>query len=71
MTTPTTIDNLAMLLGGGLIVLGLPVLGFVLTVTGTDCALFYPIIRGYLVLFGFLVFMLLGISKLFTQAPDA
>ncbi|WP_259517547.1 hypothetical protein [Halanaeroarchaeum sp. HSR-CO] len=70
MSTLTTIDKLAMLLGGGLIVLGLPVLGFVLTVTG-ECPLFYPIIRGYLVLLGFIVFMLLGVSKLFLPAPEA
>ncbi|MFW5924367.1 MAG: hypothetical protein ACOCSP_02060 [archaeon] len=71
MSTLTTLDKIAMLLGGGLIVLGLPVLGFVLTVTGTDCPLFYPIIRGYLVLLGFLVLMFLGISKLFTPSPEA
>lgn len=60
-----------MVLGGGLIILGIPVLGFVLAVTGTECPLFYPIIRGYLVLIGFGILMLFGVAKLFTGPAEA
>lgn len=66
-----TLDKWAMYLGGGLIILGLPVLGFVLQFTGADCPIFNPLIRGYLVLLGFLVLMVLGISKLFRPAAEA
>ena len=71
MATLTTLDTVAMVLAGGLVVLGLPVLGFVLAVSGSECPPFYPIIRGYLVLLGFLVFMGLGVAKLFVAPPDA
>jgi len=71
MATLTTLDKVAMVLSGGLIILGLPVLGFVLAVSSSDCPPFYPIIRGYLVLLGFLVFMFLGIAKLFVAPPEA
>lgn len=71
MATLTTLDKLGMYLGGGLILLGLPVLGFVLTFTGADCPIFDPLIRGYLVLLGLLVLMVVGVAKLFTPAPEA
>lgn len=71
MVTLTTLDKVAMVLAGGLVVLGLPILGFVLAVTSSDCPPFYPIIRGYMVLLGFLVFMALGMVKLFVAPPDA
>lgn len=69
MTQLDTMDTLAMYLGGGLIILGIPVLGFILTITGAENPAFDPIIRGYLTLIGFLLFAVLGVYKLFTPGP--
>lgn len=71
MATLTTLDKVAMYLGGGLILLGIPVLGFILAITGADCPIFDPLIRGYLVLLGLLIFMVFGVAKLFTPASGA
>ena len=71
MTQLTTMDKLAMYLGGGLILLGIPVLGLVMAFAGGDSPPFDPLIRGYLVLLGLVILMLLSISKLFTPEPSA
>ncbi|MFB6124357.1 MAG: hypothetical protein ABEJ59_00160 [Halanaeroarchaeum sp.] len=100
MANINTMDRIAMYLGGGLIVLALPVIGFIVTVAGSKSPLYAfqageqsgmvlspalapqgaqivtspvvdPLIRGYLVLLGLVIFALLGIYKLFTPSPDA
>ncbi|MFP4589937.1 MAG: hypothetical protein ACLFMX_02885 [Halobacteriales archaeon] len=82
MTTSTTstADRIAMLVGGGLIVVGVIVLGFLNTITnsphlevvedGTVVAepLIPPDLRAYLVLAGLLVWLLFGLYKV-TATP--
>lgn len=100
MTNLTTMDKLAMYVGGGLIILGIPVMGLIVTLGGSMSPLyawetadksgtvlapsmapegasivtspiFDPVLRGYLVLLGLAIFMLLGVYKLFTPEPSA
>lgn len=83
MTTEDTLSNadrIAMLVGGGLIILGTAVLGFVNTVTGSPhmpvveegevvaTPLVAPEVRAVLVALGLLVWLLFAIYKV-TTAP--
>lgn len=78
MTTQqlSTVDRIAMLVGGGLIIIGTAVLGFLNVITnsphmevvedGTVVAepLISPDLRAYIILLGLLVFLLYGLYKL-------
>jgi len=99
MANLNTMDRIAMYLGGGLIILAIPVMGVIVTLAGSMSPLysftagdasgtvlnpamapegaqivsspvFDPILRGYLILLGLIIFMLLGIYKLFSPASD-
>lgn len=94
-----TMDRIAMYIGGGLILLALPVMGFIVVIAGSASPLytyqagdttgrvlapslapegativtspiFDPILRGYIVLLGLVIFALFGIYKLFTPGEE-
>lgn len=100
MTNLSTMDKLAMYLGGGLLVLAIPVMGTIVILAGSmsplysyeageqsgyvlapamapegaqivSSPIFDPVLRGYLILAGLIILMLLGVSKLFTPEPSA
>ncbi|MFB6082083.1 MAG: hypothetical protein ABEJ67_04595 [Halanaeroarchaeum sp.] len=100
MTELNTMDRIAMYLGGGLLVLALPVMGTIVILAGSmsplytysqgdstgyalapgmapegaqivSSPIFDPILRGYIVLIGLVIFMLLAVYKLFSPAPGS
>jgi len=83
MTDLTTVDRLAMLLGGALVVLGTVVLGILEALLGNPSPVpvtneagavvattTFPVeVRAYLIAFGMLVWLIAGVYKLIAGVP--